>query len=873
MTLSSGQRLGPYKIIAPLGVGGMGEIHRARDSRLGRDVAIKVLPESVAADREAIARFEREAKTAASLSHPNILGIHDFGTEDGVAFAVMELVDGETLRERLKAGPIPAKLAIVYVLQIARALSAVHERGVVLRELKPENLLVTRAGRLRILFGVAKKLLTSASGVTEPETAAGSIAYMSPEQVKGLPVDHRSDIFSFGALLYEMLSGKKAFARASSRETIAAILEEEPSELLASGRNVSPALQNIVRQCLVKDRDRRFQSMRDVAFALNEASDPAPSAAPGPAAPGRYKLRTNPVRLAAAAAVILAGAIGIYAWTRSGHARVVAGVKRIAVLPFENLGTPADDYFTDGIADAVRRKLASVPGIEVIASGSSMRYKKTAKTRRQIAGELDAPYLLTATVRWQKSGGGGRMEVRPKLEEVTDGAPASKWQEPFDGAVTEVFRIESDIAARVAQALGVIIGAADTRRLSEWPTQNLPAYDVFLKGEDASKGLSVDDPVRLKSALAFYEQAVTLDPGFAQAWAQLSRVALRLHDVTGSMPELRQRARDAAEKASALAPNRPETLLAAGNYQQTVLENPARALEEYAKGRALARGNADLLSSTAISEQILGRWDEAIEHYHQAERLDPRSLLTQDRLAEALFMLHRYPEARVTIDRGLALAPDSLYLTQLKAMKAMTFLAEGDLSGARAVLRVPPNGVEATALVAYVATYWGLVWALDGPQRELLLRLTPQAFDNDNGAFYLARAQAYALEGDEASARASAEAARRAIQGQLGTAPGDRQHDMLLALALAYLGRKTEAIREGVLGAEETPKTDTYTLPYLHHLLTRIYILVGEPEKALDELERLLNAPYFLSPGWLKIDPTFDPLRKNPRFQKLVSKA
>src|SRR5687767_10600553 len=261
----------------------MGEVYRARDRKLDRDVAIKVLPQSVAADPDTLSRFEREAKAVAALSHPNILSIFDFGAEGAISYAVMELLEGETLRGKLDAGPVTQKQAVDYALQVARGLSAAHEKGIVHRDLKPENLFVSRDGHVKILdFGLAKRVEAVAPGKetsaptgaahTEPGTVMGTAGYMSPEQVKGLQVDHRSDIFSFGTILYEMLSGRRAFKRDTSAETMAAILRDEPPELSESGRNISPALDRIVQHCLEKDRDRRFQSARDIAFNLVEQS-------------------------------------------------------------------------------------------------------------------------------------------------------------------------------------------------------------------------------------------------------------------------------------------------------------------------------------------------------------------------------------------------------------------------------------------------------------------------------------------------------------------------------------------------------------------------------------------------------------------------
>jgi len=269
VTLPPGTRLGSYEILAPLGAGGMGEVYRARDAKLQRDVAIKVLPPSLARDPEALARFEREALAVAALSHPNILAIYDFGTHEGMAYAVTELLEGETLRGRLEGGPISQRQAVDYALQVAKGLAAAHERGVVHRDLKPENLFVSRDGHVKILdFCLAKRVEAvspdeetsgpTVSGRTEPGTVMGTLGYMSPEQVRGLPVDHRSDIFSFGAILYELLTGRKAFRRETASDTMAAVMRDDPPELSESGRNVSPALDNVVRHCLEKERENRF---------------------------------------------------------------------------------------------------------------------------------------------------------------------------------------------------------------------------------------------------------------------------------------------------------------------------------------------------------------------------------------------------------------------------------------------------------------------------------------------------------------------------------------------------------------------------------------------------------------------------------------
>ncbi len=767
MTIAAGTRLGPYEIVSALGAGGMGEVYRARDEKLDRDVAIKVLPAHLTDSPEARARFEREAKAVAALSHPNILAIHDFGTHDGVAYAVMELLDGETLRERLQAS-ISQKQAVDYALQIARGLSAAHEKGVVHRDLKPENLFITKDGHVKILdFGLAKRISVDSryeetgaptvSGHTEPGTVMGTVGYMSPEQVRGLSVDHRSDIFSFGAILYEMLSGKKAFRKDTAADTMSAILKEEPSELSESRSTMSPALDRVVRHCLEKARERRFQSARDIAFALEDGSSPVVAGPAYGAAPAAARSRAL-----IAAVLIAALAVAGIVLLRLRHegASQAARVKRMAVLPFENLGSAEDDYFADGIADAVRGKLTSVPGIEVIARGSSISYKKTTKTAKQIADELDARYLLTATVRWQKSGGSSRVQVSPELVEVKESsAPSSKWQQPFDASLTDVFQVQSEIATRVAQALGVALGAGEEKRLTEKPTQNLAAYDAFLKGEDAWNSWASGVP-NWRKALGFYEQAVALDPGFAQAWARVSRASVEVYLAAGPRPELEQRARDAAEKAVALAPDRAEGHVALAVYYDYLVKDTIRAQEQYAGAVRLGPKNADLFTLQAWLEWRLWHWEAMLENFRHAEKLDPRTVKRAANLGNALLDMRRYPEARSVIDAGLAIAPASLLLIELKAE---TFLAQGDLARAREVLTAVPQTVEPTALVAYLATRDDLVWGLDEQQLELLLRLTPGAFD-DNRARWASASPRHTLCG---AMRQTCEFMRRRRRGLL----------------------------------------------------------------------------------------------------------
>jgi TolB-like protein/Flp pilus assembly protein TadD len=560
----------------------------------------------------------------------------------------------------------------------------------------------------------------------------------------------------------------------------------------------------------------------------------------------------------------------LFAWRRSHPAAGEdSGSKVVAVLPFENVGDSSNTYLADGITNELRGKLSQLSHIQVIASGSSNQYRHTSKSPQNIARELGADYLLTATVQWEKlRDGTSRVRVSPELVDVTPGhAPRTKWQQPFDAAITDVFQVQADIAGQVASALNVALGAGQKQTLTERPTGNLAAYDAFLKGE-ATQALVRLDPSTLRDAIAYYEQAVALDSTFAQAWAQLARAnGAYYYNITPN-PASADAARRAAERAVALAPDRPESQLAIGSYYGVVRGDNARSLAAYETGLRLAPDDAELLNSAALAEQSLGRWDAAVKHLERAWTLDPRSATAARRLSQSLLRLRRYPEALAAADRGLAAAPTNLDLLE---NKAMTHLAQGDLAGAQAVIRSAAAEIEPTELVAAFGNYWDLYWALDDAQQLLLLRLPPSVFGDDRGTWGIVRAQTYYVRGDRVRARVYADSARMGLEETLKATPDDAQRRVFLGLALAYLGRNAEAVKEGERAVALGPTArDGYLGPYLQHQLARIYVVVGQPEKALDQLEPLLKLPYFLSPGWLRIDPNFEPLRKNPRFQRLV---
>ena len=876
-----------YAVERELGRGGMATVYLARDLRHERPVALKVLHPELSASMGA-ERFLREVRLAAGLQHPHVLTVLDSGEiavpgAPPLLWYTMPFIRGESLRDRLnRETQLPVEDALRIAREAADALAYAHQEGIIHRDIKPENILLSGNHALVADFGIARALGAGDEKLTETGLTVGTPAYMSPEQASGQrDLDPRTDIYSLGVVLYEMLAGETPFAAPTAQAMIARRFMEVARPVRELREATPEAVEQALQRALSRTAADRFPTAAQFAAALTGPAATAPAVtAPATGAAAPYPGVSTAARPAApksrrriqvaAGSLALGFVLGLgllFGWLKR-HASESPGsgdAKLLAVLPFENLGGGGDEYFADGVTDEVRGKLAALPGLQVTARSSSNLYKKTTKSPQEIGRELGVDFLLTGTVRWEKGPAGNHVRVSPELIQVSSGS--TKWQQPFDAALTDVFQVQAAVAGQVAQALDLALGSAQRAALADQPTANAAAYDAYLKGEAASQALGSGDPMRLRNAIGFYEQAVALDSGFAQAWAQLSRAHSLIYANGSPSPGSDRRAREGAERALHLAPNQPVGHLALGDYFASIPPDQDRARQAYEAGLRVAPNNADLLGASALVEISTGKWDEALMHFNRAQALDPRSVAIARRVAYTLIRLRRYPEALAASDRVLALAPDNV---QALENKAMTFLGQGDLEGARRVIRENPTRIDPTVLAAYFGNYYDLYWVLEPDLRSLLLRLTPSAFD-DRAAWAIVLAQTYRLQGDRARTRAYADSARIGFEARLRDAPADAQSHVFRGMALAYLGRKAEAIEEGEKAAALLPiAKDTYTGPYVQHQLVRIYIEVGEPDKALDRLEPLLRMPYYLSPGWLRVDPTFDPLRKLPRFQKLM---
>ena len=871
-----------YTLERELGRGGMATVYLARDLRHDRPVALKVLlPELARALGPE--RFLREVRTTARLQHPHILPVLDSGEAVGQLWYTMPYVRGESLRDRLvREAQLPVDVAVDLARQVALALDYAHREGVVHRDLKPENILLSEGQALVADFGLAKAIAPDGeSELTETGMSVGTPAYMSPEQASAGQVDARSDIYALGCVLYEMLAGEPPFSGPTAQAVIAKRLSGDVPNVRRVRSTVPESLEHAVRTALAPVAADRFATATEFARALQQPATTSstlpltPAVRPvgsGSMAPAGKARRRGPMAATVLGVSFLIGLGALFARERSQPSGVEesGGAKRLAVLPFENLGAPEDEYFADGVTDAVRGKLATIPSLQVIARSSSSQYKRTAKTPQVIGRELGVQYLLTGTVRWEKGKSGqNRVQVSPELVQVATGS--TKWQAPFDAAITDVFRVQADVAGEVADALNLALGATQRQTLTEKPTTSLPAYDAFLKGEAAAAYLTRLDGTSLVRAIDFYHRAVTLDPQFVQAWAQLARAHARYYLFVIPTPAADSAAKQAADRAHALAPGGAAAALARGTYLALIHDDAAQALSTFQAGLRAESRNVELLVAAATQERAVGQVDSAVALLRTAQLLDPRSLVVAQEQGFTLYLLRRYPESLAAYERALTLAPQEMGTI---AGIATVHVGQGDLAAARAVVSAAATKMDPIDVVSYFASYGDVLWVLDRAQEDLVLRLRPSqgAFANDRGTWALALAQIYYGRGNRTMARVYGDTARQAYEEQLRGAPQDAQRHALLGVSLAYAGRHDEAIRAGERATRLRPLGgDWLNAAINQYWLAKIHLILGERDKAIDQLESLVEMPYWVSRGWLKIDPQFAPLRGHPRFERLVA--
>lgn len=668
-----GRTLAHYSVNAAIGAGGMGEVYRATDSKLGREVALKVLPAEMARDPERLARFQREARVVAALNHPHIVTVYSVEEADGVHFLTMELVEGQALDSVIPEGGLPVARIVEIASALAEALAAAHDKGIVHRDLKPANVMSTDDGRVKVLdFGLAKDARASqataatqtSTGDTKAGVVMGTPAYMSPEQIAGRVVDHRTDIFSLGVLLYEMATGQRPFQGDSSAELATAILRDTPRSIATVRLDFPVALQRVIESCLQKDPGARPPSARDIRAAL-------------------------------------AGNMSAIA-TASGALPTNPAGQSIAVLPFASLSTDSsDEFFADGVTEEILNALAQIPGLRVTGRSSAFSFKGKNEDLRSVGAKLSVATILEGTLRRA----GNRLRLTAQLIDVATGYQL--WSERYDRVMEDVFAVQDEIARTIAGRLRLSLAPEQQNALTSPPTRNLEAYELYLKG----RALLYQRGLGIPKAIECFKSAVALDPDYAEAWAGLADgYTTSSYSGMKTALEVSPAALEAAQRSLQLGPDLAEAhnaLAAAVLLYELDFE---RAEKEFLRALELNPQYPQALAWYGLFflQWVSGREEEAREVLLRALQLDPLSAYANTILAFSSMSSGRPVEAVEYGRKGVDCDPNS-YLAHWSYMVALSNAQQYEQAVAEAELALAMSGRHNWALTTLVSVYadWG----------------------------------------------------------------------------------------------------------------------------------------------------------------------
>jgi TolB-like protein/Flp pilus assembly protein TadD len=870
-----GRNLGCYRVEAVAGRGGMGVVYLARDERLGRKVALKLLSQGFVAHEAQLERLRDEARTASTLNHPNIVTIHEIGQVDSTLYIATEFIEGVTLRERMAGGAILPKVACEIARQVASALGCAHRAGIVHRDIKPENIMLRPDGFVKVLdFGIAK-LMEQESGVvpaamrtpivTVQREIWGTTGYMSPEQTAGGKVDARSDLWSLGVVLYEMLAGKLPVANGT------------PTDVMRAHAPVVPAaLRKVVDRCLRKDPATRYQTAEEMLGGLGENKKNSVHSR----ATSASKRHTAVIGLMA----LLLGAAVFCAvrYTPGGRAEAPAGLEpSIAVMPFENFSMDqADAFLADGIQEDVLISLGKIKRLRVIARTSVMDFRGAgaAAKAREMGKALGVSHVLVGSIRRAAD----RVVVNVALIDTRD--ERTIWSERYERTLVDTISLQGQLAVEIARALQKTLTPAEASRAVTRVTENPDAYLLYLRAREVE--FRNDNREQLELAAPLYQGAIDLDPGFALARARLSLCASALVNwEAGTRWEEPSRAE--AEEAIRLQPQLGEARLALSHYYLWVAGDYDRALAELSRAAELLPNSAEVPLTAAYIYKRQGKYDDRIAALRRAEVLDPRNRKVLGLLACTFRWIRHWPEAMQSGDRLAVVAADDRGCPARWTRAQDEFHFGGDVTALKRVIAdeikapSPANGEwldvarYETAMIERDYAEAARFLAVIPPE---VFRAGPYGAPAHSKAFHAALL-AVASGAAEATKERALRIARDELEPRVGSNGTDKP-EADLAVAYALLGRKDDAIRMAQQAIEVSAgPVGSIEKNHVSSALAMVYALCGEPDKAIALIEQLLTVPvemrhgaiYTLSLTALKWRWQWDSLRGHPRFQKLLA--
>ena len=882
-----GQTISHYRVAEKLGEGGMGVVYRAHDTRLDRTVALKFLPEQTSDKEELHQRFLREARAAAALNHPNICTVHSVDEHEGRPFISMEYIDGTTLREHLQTQNFKPQTVLDYALHIAEALAEAHEAGIVHRDIKPENIMVDSKNRIKVMdFGLAR--LKGSLKITQSASTVGTVAYMSPEQIQGEEVDHRADIFSFGVVLFEMLTGRLPFRGEHEAAMMYSIVNEERVSLQTYLPDAPDEFEHLFDRLLAKEADHRIDDSGEVAGLLENAKK-----AGGPRADQLQPLHADHDSSRSEAHESFSRATVLQMMQPGLRLKIVTGIAvsvvlialatayfglyspvgdeehvdpSIAVLPFDNLSpNPDDAYFAGGMHGELISHLSQIPDVRVISRTTMLGYEDAEMPVEEIASELDVGTVMEAEVERV----GGRVRIGTRL--IDGQTDALLWSENYEGQIGDIHDIRAEVIGKVAEALRTTLSPRHAEALAERSTDNVEAYEAYLEGLDA---MGRDVRARLLGEmLAGFQRAVELDPDFAEAWARLALTHLRFYWFGEDPTDARlSQGREAAQKAYDLAPALPIVRLALADAHYRAREY-GRALELTDGVLADAPGMPEATGRAGWIYRRQGRWEESTRLLERTVELDPENPQARWNLLINYWALELYRAAAEHADEALALATE-IDPAVYGSLGDIRLSLKGDVDAAREVANRFPDRFEndrALLLAWYDATeddYEAALQRLDDvPDDHGMPHMTP---------IPAALIKGVVLDGLDQSeqARMQYRSAVRILE-EIVEAPGfdpmtQTPYLSVLAYAYAGLGQEETAAHMAERSLEELPVSeDALRGPERMLWKARVQTALGNEDQAIETLEELVSIPSTWSSA-LRFDPLLQPLHGHEGFEQVI---